>query len=347
MTSIPIPENSFPNPYNHNIVWNPIIGFVDMDIVGHIILNNDNSFFKIMLFNMLSGDMGYYRGENKNFSAFKTSWQRLDNSLKRCLEWILKEEFLAWFQKTPYYTYFGSKIEFAYSDNLPEGQGAKFAFDFEAIAQHYGFATNYLDITTKRDIAEFFACTYWDIKEEKYKPVEDFNKYCPHIFTSFGSNILLNPSNPDIRIVGFQPLLRPICQFAMAINFDNPSVDYNNEFHRIDLPQEKSKTFEVYDKFKGGEELFPSDYATQSAKMIRDKTEKYRNINDKIFIKYCKTFNQNPKDIAKRLNNKGYYISNIELQMTDELLQNMQKHIDETLMPWLNKYVTYSPTIKQ
>ena len=33
--------------------------------------------------------------------------------------------------------------------------------------------------------------------------------------------------------------------------------------------------------------------------------------------------------------------------MTDELLQNMQKHIDETLMPWLNKYVTYSPTIKQ
>lgn len=330
------------NLYNHRIVWTPF-GFINTDIKGHIILNRDKSFFKIMMFEMLSGDIGFYRGENRNFPSFQTSWQRLDTPLKYCLEWILKEEFLVWFQKTPYFKYFASQIEFAYNNNLPEGQGAKFAFDFEAIAQHYGFATNYLDITTKREIAEFFAYAYWDDKEEKYKPVEDFNIYHPHIFTSFGSKELLNPFNPDIRIVGFQPLLRPICQFAMAINFDNPSVDYNNEFYRIDLPQEKSKSFEVYDQFKGGEELFPPDYATQSAKMIRDKTEKYRDINYDSFMKYCKVFNQNPKDITKRLNNKGYRISNIVLQITDELLQDMQNHIEQRLMPWLKEHVTYSP----
>ena len=77
--------------------------------------------------------------------------------------------------------------------------------------------------------------------------------------------------------------------------------------------------------------------------MIRDKTEKYRDINYDSFMKYCKVFNQNPKDITKRLNNKGYRISNIELQMTDELLQDMQNHIEQRLMPWLKEHVTYSP----
>lgn len=344
--SIQIPKCPFPNPYNHNIGWTPFTFHIDLDIVGHMILDESGTFFKIMLYETLSGDMGYYRGQNQNYPKFKTSWQKQDSPLKKCIAWIAKEEFLDWFQRTPYFTYFANQIEFSYNKNLPEGQGAKFAFDFEAIAQHYGFATNYLDITTKRDIAEFFAYTYWDKENRMYKPIEDFTKFHPVLFSFLGGENIMNPYNKDIRIVGFQPLVRPICQFAMAINLENTNIDYNKEFFKIDLPQEKKRAFEIYDKYEGGKQLFPDDYATQAADMINDKLEYGRNINHDIFLKYCKTFNQNPRDIANRLMSKGYIITNIGIQIKDETIQSMQKHIEEKLVPWINEFVRYTPVYK-
>jgi hypothetical protein len=347
MTSVPIPEYPFPNPYNHRIMWTPFHLFIDLDIVGHMILNEDKTRFKIMLFEQFNGDLGgYYRGQNKDYPTFMTSWQKLKTPLEKCIGWMQKEEFIDWFIRTPYFEHFATRIEFAYKNDLPEGSGAKFCFDFDAIAQHYEFPTNYLDITTKRDIAEFFAYTYKDEKTGKYKPVEDFNKYHPVLYSSFASNVLNNPYNNDIRIVGFQPLLRPILQYAMAINYEDNLIDYNKEFHKIELPQEKEKSFEVFDKFEGGKKIFPDDdCATFAANLIREQTEDKKILNPEIFMKYCKEFNQNLKDIKNRLIRQGYRFSDKKVLMTKETLQDMQKHIDEKLIPWINEFVTYSPII--
>ncbi|MBQ8634751.1 FRG domain-containing protein [bacterium] len=345
MTSIPIPKNPFPNPHDHRIRWTPLTGHIDLDIIGHLILSKDKSHFKIMLYKQFDGDFGYFRGQNRDYPTFKTSWQKLDTPLKRCLGWIQKEEFLTWFGKTPYFQHFAKRLEFSYKDSLPEGQGAKFCFDFEAIAQHYEFPTNYLDITTKRDIAEFFAYTYKDEKTGLCRPIEDFNKFQPYLFKSTASKHLNNPYNKDIRIVGFQPLLRPILQYAMAINFDNPSVDYNNEFHKIPLEQSKKRAFEIFDKYKGGEDIFPTnDYASAAAKSIKTRIEQEKIINYNAFLKYCKEFKENPNDIGKRLDKKGYWFSSDELQNTPETLDDMQKHIDEKLVPWIKEFVSYSPS---
>lgn len=345
MTSRPIPKCPFPNPHNHNIVWLPFMGFVDMDIVGHIILNEDKSRFKIMLYKHFDGDFGYFRGQNRDYPTFKTSWQKLVTPFEKCIGWIQKEDFITWFVKTPYFQHFATRLEFAYKDSLPEGQGAKFCFDFEAIAQHYEFPTNYLDITTKRDVAEFFAYTYKDEKTGLYKPIEDFSIFKPHLYASTASKHLNNPYNTDIRIVGFQPLVRPILQYAMAINFDNPSVDYNREFHKIPLEQNKKKAFEIFDKYKGGEDIFPTnDYAAEAAMLIKERIVQEKIINYDTFLKYCKEFKQNPDDIGKRLDKKGYLFSNEELLISSETIKDMQKHIDEKLVPWINEFVTYSPS---
>lgn len=344
MTSIPIPKCPFPNPYNHRIMWTPLTGHVDLDIIGHIILNNDKTHFKIMLWEEFSSNFGFFRGQNKDFPNFKTSWQKLNTPLERFLGWVQKEEFIDWFIRTPYFTHFAYKIEFAENNNIPEGEGLKFCFDFEAIAQHYEFPTNYLDITTKKEIAEFFAYTYKDETTGEYKPVEDFNKYQPHLYSSVGSNVFYNPRNQDIRIVGFQPLLRPILQFAMAINYENPVYDYNQEFHKIALPKERRKAFEIYDKFEGGKKIFPDDYASNAASMIQKRVTNERIINFETFLKYCKEFKQNPKDIKRKLHSKGYKFSDDKLLITAKASQDMQNHIDETLLPWINEFVTYSPT---
>lgn len=92
-----------------------------------------------------------------------------------------------------------------------------------------------------------------------------------------------------ILFAAFQGVLRYLNGYlSMAINLENTNIDYNKEFFKIDLPQEKKRAFEIYDKYEGGKQLFPDDYATQAANMINDKLEYGRNINHDIFLKYCK-----------------------------------------------------------
>lgn len=346
MSSIKIPECTFPNPYNHRMMWTPFTGYVDIDILGHIILNKDKTYFKIMLFQIFSGDMGYYRGQNENFPSFKTSYQKLDTDLKKCIGLIQKQMFIDWFFKTPYFDYFANRYEFAERTDIPEGQGAKFCFDFEAIAQHYEFPTNYIDITTKRDVAEFFAYTYKDKKTGKYKPREIFtDKYKPFLFETKYNSILNLPFNQDVKIIGFQPLLRPILQFAMGINIENTKVDYNKEFRKIELPCDKKRAFAIFDKFEGGKNLFPDDYASLAASMIKSRVEDERIISINSFIKYCEKYNKNLKNTEILLKKNGYKFSNEELQISDSVKNDMQKEIEEKLTPWIDEFVRYDSVI--
>ncbi|MBO8430264.1 FRG domain-containing protein [Spirochaetes bacterium] len=338
MMNLPMP----PNPYNHNIIRTPF-GFIDTDIKGHIIINQESKMYKIMIFDNFSFETSmYFRGENDKFPTFKTSWQRLQNNFEKCIGWLQKQEFIEWFMSTPYFEHFAYKSEFAPYPNIPEGQGYKFCFDFEAIAQHYEFHTNYLDITTKREIAEFFAYTHY--VNGKLVPIEDFNNRQPCLYSSFGSK-LEHPHNPDVRIVGFQVLPRPLRQKAMAINLENCSSDYKKEMHCEELPREKKRAFEIFDKFEGGKLLMPDDYAAGAANIIRTRYKNEKLINESAFEKYCKEFKQNPKDILKRLRNKGYSLTSEHLLNTTELKADMQKEIDEHIIPWINEFVSYSPII--
>lgn len=340
MASIPIPKFPFPNPHNHNIIWTPITGFIDTDIKGHIILNKDNTMFKIMLWDF-DGVEGYCRGQNKDFPTFQTSWQRLKTPMDRFLGWVQKQAFIDWFQRTPYFEHFAYRFDFAeYPDKIPEGQGAKFCFDFEAIAQHYEFPTNYLDMTTKRDVAEFFAYTYID-KNGNYQPISDFTEYQPTLYTQKYNGELSNPYNPDVRIVGFQPLLRPIQQYAMAINLENVNTNYKEEFYKEILPKDKKKAKDIFEKFEGGKTLFPDDYASIAEHKIKHRILIEKIIETKILLEYCNKFKKNYKITVEKLKKLGYKLSDEALPITDTEKNFMQKDIDEKLITWIYEYVRY------
>lgn len=90
-----------------------------------------------------------YRGQNKDFPSFSSSFARLENDFSRMIAWIQRKEFKSFFIKTPYYT---RCREFSVLD-------CKYDFDFEAIFQHYGFKSSYIDITKDLFVALFF-CLY-------------------------------------------------------------------------------------------------------------------------------------------------------------------------------------------
>lgn len=340
MMNLPMP----PNPYSHRIIRIPF-GFFDLDIKGHIILNEKYKTYKIMIFETFNGEIGgYFRGENSKFPTFKTSWQKLENNFERCIGWLQKREFIDWFKRTPYFEHFAYKSEFApYPETTLEGEGYKFCFDLEAIAQHYEFPTNYLDITTKREIAEFFAYTH--NVNRKLIPIENFTDFQPCLYSSSGCS-LENPHNPDVRIVGFQVLPRPLMQQAMAVNLENCVTNYKKEMHCRELPCDKKRAFAIYDKMEGGKLLMPDDWAGKASDMIKARYENEKLIHNGVFEKYCKEFKQNPKDIIKRLKNKGFNLTEEYLLITNEAKAQMQKDIEENIIPWINEYTEYRPVIR-
>lgn len=141
---------------------------------------------KIMLGNEL--DLRIFRGQNKPYPLIP-SFQRLDE-VHRCIAYIKREEFKAFFKLTPYFQIL-SKMSIL---------GTYFEFDLDAIAQHYGFATNYLDITTNEQVARFFAYTYY--KNGKYYPIADFKGYKPTLYTTL--SIIFYGNSKSLVPAGFQ-----------------------------------------------------------------------------------------------------------------------------------------------
>ncbi len=171
-----------------------------------------------------------YRGENKEYPDFLPSAKR---GCHEKSDYIKKEKFLAVYKETPYYQYGMTYInDFGYHMEI----------DLEAIAQHYGFKTDYLDITRSRTIAEFFAYTYYD--NGKYYPITDFTQYSPCIYTADLHDIY-KQSPSSLKLISGQIALRPCRQFAMAIS---EGFDCKPLFQKELLPQNPNRAREIYER---------------------------------------------------------------------------------------------------
>ena len=115
--------------------------------------------------------------------------------------------------------------------------------------------------------------------------------------------------------------------------------------HCEHLSGDRKRLFYIFDKLEGGKLLMPEDYASSAANIIRTRYQNEKLINEVAFNKYCKSFNQNPKDILKRLKTKGYTLTSEHLLNTTEIKTRMQQEIEEQIIPWINEFVSYSPII--
>jgi len=191
-----------------------------------------------------------YRGEHKDYEHFKPSMQRaLHEGETDKIQ--MARNFIAALQKSPIYTYFKQPVKWG-------DESLTFDIDAQAIAQHYGFVSDYLDLTRDEDVAKFFAYTYFDKKTNEYKLVEDFKHYSP---TLYKANIMDIYNKYGCEPIGFQPFLRPINQWALAVNLGENYKDIKNLFKPRKLTDTKeAKT--IYEKFKCGKLLFPKELIT-------------------------------------------------------------------------------------
>lgn len=140
------------------------------------------------------------------------------------------------------------------------------------MAQHYGFDTNYIDITNSKWVAAFFACTGYDSKTDTYFPVgADY-------YEGYGVMYVTKDTetpNFDLfrkqEVIGYKYFARPTMQssFGMAMekgeNF-NDSPFFNKIFFRHNI--EASKV--VFDMSYKQSRYIPVDELSVLAKRIRD-----------------------------------------------------------------------------
>lgn len=140
------------------------------------------------------------------------------------------------------------------------------------MAQHYGFDTNYIDITNSKWVAAFFACTGYDRKTDTYFPVgaDYYDGYGVMYVTKETEN-----PNFDLfkkqEVIGYKYFARPTMQSSFGIPMEkgenfNDSPFFDKIFFRHDLDASKI----VFDMAYKQSRYIPVDELSVLAKRIRD-----------------------------------------------------------------------------
>lgn len=244
------------------------------------------------------------------------------------VENIFYEEFVLALKDHPLIRLFWEGIELC-------GHRYFFEVNYYGLAQHYGFKTRVMDLTSDLDVARFFAVTDYNEKTDTYSPVIDESRYGvfyywdnvrnPYAFQPlFGGNL---------SSIGLQVFPRSGRQkgflFSMyrGQNFnDIPFVKYKLFRHDAAISKQ------IYKMARRGKLYFPEDELSSLAQRIRcskilsgkafsknlesnPKDDKNANYNDckssGIDIDFFKehiTFNDIEKDMFRKKIKKGFWM---------------------------------------
>lgn len=149
--------------------------------------------------------------------------------------------------------------------------------DREGLAQHYGLATDMLDVTSNFDVACFFATCTWSHEDGRYRPVasDEASGVMYRITPAFvtgrnGTDDVLGP----VHIVGWQPLPRPEQQRAFVVNM-KPGQDFTSlpSVETFHFQHQAHISHRIWNAFDQGEALFPTDAAAALARQAASLSE--------------------------------------------------------------------------
>lgn len=155
---------------------------------------------------------------------------------------------------------------------LPSGEVYRFKPLLSCIGQHYGFATNWLDITSDLNAALFFACCICE--DGKWRPLTQkdirINKH-GRLFRKT-NNLEFPNSKYEVLPIGFQPFMRCHMQYGYAV-WMNDNMDLAQSESGFDIIQfhhsENLSEF-IFDKMESGEKIYPHEGLSLIDKELHD-----------------------------------------------------------------------------
>lgn len=195
----------------------------------------------------------FCRGESKIYPTSKSTWDRFTpkNENERSAYSFIEN--MRW-----------SELSMLFRQLRAVECSKRSEFNFSAVAQHYGFKTNFLDITNRIRIALFFACC----KKEKEKPWRPLNKHdfiatdsadgrCGVLFIQdrfkCGTNLVMP--------IGYQPFLRCHSQYGYFIPMRSEwdLQDTASGFTMLYFKHDEKFCRYIFDLNEAGRSIYPND----------------------------------------------------------------------------------------
>ena len=267
-----------------------------------------------------------YRGLNNDlvFMPDSLRYELFDGKerVRHSINWIKKHEFLNLMSKTPYFKRICELNICNY----------KFNFDFEAVAKHYNYMSDYIDVTRNMMIAYFFAYTYYDKEKNRYFPIENFNEYSPTLYAVSLRDLYY--TIPDsVANISWQPLARPKMQQAMSINVSKDWDIVQSLFRKVQLPKNPAISRYVYEMFDCGNLLIPADYITRCANQIRE----YKTLHNDLIEAYCEETKTDIKWLREELKKLDFEFVEQPWFIPEQANDIINKEIDENIIKYLSK----------
>jgi hypothetical protein len=246
-------------PFGHRF------GIVSDDIEGlHAIADAQG---RVRLMSGIEFSMQLYRGQTQEYPRCIPTLARLEK---------IEHQFLALCRRIAFEDAIGEHPMVRLAERIRLSNSPLYV-DREGLAQHYGLATDMLDVTSNFDVACFFATCTWNPEERRYQPV--FSNEASGVMYRITPVLMSSMERPDepfgpVHIVGWQPLPRPEQQRAFVVKM-NPSQDFTS------MPSVESFRFRhqahishrIWNAFDQGEALFPGDAAAELAHRTESLTE--------------------------------------------------------------------------
>ena len=201
----------------------------------------------------------------------------------------------------------------------------------ESVAKHYGYVSDYLDVTRDLMTALFFAYTYFDKDSQQILPFPDFKYNTPYLYIGNLNELYLKAQN-CVKDIGFQPFPRAKAQQMMSINVSNDFDYIKSLFKKVELPKNPSIAKYVYNIFDGGKLLIPEDYASNCARQVKG----FKTLQKDLFEKYCEDTKTDIVWLAGECKKLGYEFVNEPFDIQDGARSTINKEIDEIILPYLD-----------
>lgn len=233
------------------------VGLITDDVEGlHAVCDEQG---RIKLLSGTEFSMQMYRGQTREYWPCIPTLARLDTAEKQLIALCRRVAFEDAIGEHPIVR-FAEQVRFF---------DAPLFIDRDGLAQHYGLATDMLDVTSNFDVAGFFATCTWNPSKRCYEPV--CNSRDPAIIYRITPVLMLSIPSQDeplgpVRIVGWQPLSRPEQQRAFVVKMQ-PSQDFRTlpSVEAFQFRHDATISNRIWNAFDQGKALFPVDAAAELA----------------------------------------------------------------------------------
>lgn len=244
--------------------------------------------------------------------------------------------------------------------------------NYKALAQHYGFQTQLLDLTNDFRTALFFATCRYDYDADSYFPLTeedisdgkesrygvifhtpdwelDYLQPCSFINSAFEHPELFQtrhsqPLLPDSKSldgtafqIGFQPLQRCHCQQGYLMPMHSGSLQDDIRFEKLTFPQSTALSKKVFDLMEGGEKIFPHDGISKANKILRKMQHETRFSEDDLLAAY--EYWEIDKTLFPTIDALRVSLLSMELEgkKIEILPEDIDHHISQQLLDEINQ----------